>query len=197
MSENVQEKKSSKLVVILLIVLIVLVIGGVITAIVLLNKDKDDISADGEEAETSFTIGYHGQGVVALDEDEFKRIFEEMQREAEEGMIDLSYKNVAVSEDGVHFECELGNPISNRYDVYYNIYLNNDMDQQILLTGLIPPDSELSEFDSEIPLEPGEYTSTLVITQIEDDHATIHGQAYVVLNLIVTGDVMIDDSVFD
>ena len=196
MSENVQEKKSSKLVVILLIVLIVLVIGGVITAIVLLNKNNDDISAEGDE-ETAVTIGYQGQGVVALGEDEFRRIWDQMQREAEEGMIDLSYKNVAVSEDGVHFECQLGNPISNKYDVYYNIYLDNDLEQQVLLTGLVPPDSQISTFESEIPLDVGEYESTLVITQIEDDHATIHGQAYVVLKLIVTGEIEFDDSIFD
>lgn len=198
MSENVQEKKSSsKIVVILLIALILLVIGGIITAVLLLRNrgSEDEPSAEGEEP--AVTIGYEGNGVVALSEDELQRILDEMQRTAEEGMVDLNFQNMAVSEDGVHFECKLGNPISNKYDEYFQILLNNDPDQQVLLTGLIQPGAELANFESEIPLEPGEYRSTLIITQIEDDHATIVGQAMVVLHLVVVGETEFDDSIFD
>ena len=72
MSENVQEKqKSSKLVIILLIVLIVLILAGIVTAIVLFGKqNNDDSSAEGED-DPAVTIGYEGNGVVALDEGEF------------------------------------------------------------------------------------------------------------------------------
>ncbi|MCH5349917.1 MAG: hypothetical protein J1E40_11385 [Oscillospiraceae bacterium] len=198
MSENVQEKKSSsKLVPILLIVVIVLLIGGIVAAVVLLTKNNsgDDPSAEGD-GEAIVTIGYEGNGVVALDEDELKRILEEMQREADEGMIDLTYKNVAVSTDGVHFACDLGNSPSNRYDMYFNIYLDNDINKQVLLTGLVPPGSSLSTFESEIPFEPGNYTSTLVITQVGDDHGTIVGQVMVVLELIVGEPGEIDTDIF-
>lgn len=196
MSENVQEKKSSsKLVPILLIVVIVLLIGGIVAAVLLMKNNGDDSAAEGD-GEAIVTIGYEGNGVVALDEDELKRILEEMQREADEGMIDLTYKNVAVSTDGVHFACDLGNSPSNRYDMYFNIYLDNDINKQVLLTGLVPPGSSLSTFESEIPFEPGNYTSTLVITQVGDDHGTIVGQVMVVLELIVGEPGEIDTDIF-
>ncbi|MDE6596676.1 MAG: hypothetical protein K2K44_11815, partial [Oscillospiraceae bacterium] len=132
MSENVQEKqKSSKLVIILLIVLIVLILAGIVTGIVLFGKkNNDDFSAEGEPA---VTIGYEGAGVVALGVDEFVNTMEEIIRQAEEGMMDLRYKNVAYSDDGVNFSCMIGNSENNLYDMYFNIYLGTDLDKQVLL----------------------------------------------------------------
>ncbi|MBD5140488.1 MAG: hypothetical protein HDT25_03605 [Ruminococcus sp.] len=186
MSENVQEKqKSSKLVIILLIVLIVLLVAGIIIGIVLFGKrSNDDSSADGEEPVV--TIGYEGAGVVALGEDEFQKTMEEMIKQAEDGLMDLRYKNIAESTDGVHFDCMIGNSENNIYDMYFNIYLNTDLEQQILLTGLVPPGEMIETFESEIPLEPGEHEATLVFTQVKDDHATICGQVMVVLRLEVS-----------
>ena len=186
MSENVQEKqKSSKLVVILLIVLIVLILAGIVTGIVIFGKKNNDGSSAEGEVEPAVTIGYQGNGVVALGEDEFVKTMEEMIKQAEEGMMDLRYKNIADSNDGVNFNCMIGNSENNIYDMYFNIYLETDLDKQILLTGLVPPGSMIEEFESEIPLDPGEYTATLVFTQVKEDHATICGQVMVVLTLVV------------
>ena len=186
MSENVQEKqKSSKLVIILLIVLIVLILAGIVTAIVLFGKqNNDDSSAEGEPA---VTIGYEGNGVVALDEGEFVKTMEEMIRQAEEGMVDLRYKNTAESDDGVNFICYIGNSENNIHDMYFNIYLNDDFEQQILLTGLVPPGAMIETFESEIPLDPGEYSATLVFSQVGEDHASMLGQVLVTITLVVNG----------
>ena len=185
MSENVQEKqKSSKLVVILLIVLIVLLIAGIIIGVILFGKRNNDDSSP-DDIEPAVTIGYEGAGVVALGEDEFVKTMEEMIKQAEEGMMDLRYKNIADSNDGVHFNCMIGNSENNIYDMYFNIYLGTDLDQQILLTGLVSPGSMIEEFESEIPLDPGDYEATLVFTQVKEDHATICGQVMVVLTLVV------------
>ncbi len=185
MSENVKEKQSpSKLVVILLIVLIVLLIAGIIIGIILFGKRSNDDSSP-DDVEPAVTIGYEGAGVVALGEDEFQKTMEEMIKQAEEGLMDLRYKNIAESTDGVHFDCMIGNSENNIYDMYFNIYLGTDLDQQILLTGLVSPGSMIEEFESEIPLDPGEHEATLVFTQVKEDHATICGQVMVVLHLVV------------
>lgn len=186
MSENTQVKKSSsKVVIILLIVLILLVAGGIVTGVVIM-LDRGEGASLPEGGEPAITVGYEQNGVVAFDEDELQKWMEEAVQQAQEGMMDLSYKNVAVSKDGVHFSCSLGNPITNRYDMFLNIYFNHDLEQQMLLTGLIPPGTKIESFVSEIPIPPGEYEATLVFTQLEDDHATLCGQSMVVLNIIVT-----------
>lgn len=183
MSENTQVKKS-KLVPILLIVLIVVAVGGIVTAVLLLLNQNN--GGSGEDREPVNTIGYQNEGVVALDPDELQKIMEEMVEQAAEGMMDLSYKHVAYSTDGVNFACDLGNPVSNRYDMYFQIVLNNEEQDQVLLTGLLPPGSEMETFKSEIEFEVGDYEAILIFTQVDDDHATIVGQSMVILNLIVT-----------
>ena len=183
MSDNAQVK-NNKLVPILLIILIVVAVGGIITAVLLLLNQND--GGSGEDREPVNTIGYQNEGVVALDPDELQKILEGMVEEAAEGMMDLSYKHVAYSTDGVNFACDLGNPLSNRYDMYFNIFLNTEEQEQVLLTGLLPPGSEMESFKSEIKFDIGEYESVLVFTQVADDHATIVGQSMVILNLIVT-----------
>ena len=187
MSENVKEKQSSsKLVIILLAVLIVLLIAGIIIGVVLFSKQNndDDSSPDGDD-EPVVTIGYEGNGVVALSEDELRAQWERMMHEAEEGMLDLEYKNQAVSDDGVNFSCKFGNAASNKYDMYIGIYLDDALTEQVVLTGLVPPGSEISSFESDIPLDPGSYSAILVYTQVDDDHATIVSQTMIVVELVV------------
>lgn len=188
MSEKVRDKKNSKLVIILMVVIIVLLIAGIVTAIVLFGKQSDDggSSAESEdETEPAVTIGYEGNGIVALSEDELKAQWERMMKEAEEGMVDLEYKNQAVSTDGVNFSCKIGNSISNKYDMYAGIYLDDALTEQVVLTGLVPPGSEISSFKSDIPLDPGEYRAILVYTQVDDDHATIVAQTTIIITLVV------------
>lgn len=173
MAEDVR-RGPSKVIIILLIVLIVLVIGGgAVLAMVLLNRNG---SEDGEPAKT---VGYQNEGVIILDQKDADLL------PPPDGMIDLSYKYLAESTDGVHFACEINNSASNMYDMYFNIYLDETFEQQLLLTGLFPPGSGMEVFESEIPLENGEYEAVLTMTQVDDDHATIVGQASVVLTLVV------------
>lgn len=184
MAETAQEtKKSSKTIIILLIILIVLLIGGIVTvAVILLNKD--DTPETVTEPQGGFTLPYEN-GAVLLDEDSLQKQVEAMYKRAAEGSMVLQFKNTAVSKDGEHFECEIGNAIENNYDMYINIYKDSSLEEQVLLTGLIPPGSGIYEFESEKPIFPGTYEAILVLTQVEDDHETIHAQVSVVLNLEV------------
>ena len=177
MSDSATGKRGpSKAVVILLIVIAVLVAGGGVTvAWLLLGQDKD---GEGDE-EPARTIGYQNEGIIIVDENDLDKI------PPPAGMIDLNYKNVAESTDGVNFTCEIANSASNEYDMYFTIYLDETFEDQLLLTGLVPPGGEMRNFTSEIPLENGIYETVLTMTQVDDDHGTIVGQVSVVLNLYV------------
>ena len=176
MSESENIKKSpSKLVVILLIAVIVLVVGGIVTALLLLLNRGGDT----EDGEPERTIGYQ-EGYIILDEKDAEDILL-----APEGMMDLNYKNIAESIDGVNFVCEINNSPGNKYDMYFDLYQDATFKQRLLLTGLMPPGTGLQTFKSDIPLENGEYEAVLVMTQVDDDHKTIVGQASVIIYLIV------------
>ena len=182
MSENANGK-ASKLKIAIISAASAVVVAGAATAAVLLLNSGDKVPT--EDGTPAITIGMEQNGVVALNEEDLAGIYAEMERHASAGMMDLSYKNIAVSYDGVNFACDFGNPASNPYYMYFNIYTDATFEEQLLLTGLVPPGMQLENFVSEIPLDPGEYESVLVFTQIEDDRATICGQSSVVLHLVV------------
>lgn len=176
MAEN--EKKSSKTVILLaiVIVLLILLIGAVIFMMFRKNSEPEPEKLNGG------IIQYEAN--VVSPEDAQKKM-DELAEAARNGNMTVSYKGYAYSEDGTHFTCEINNSIMNEYDMYINIYKDSSFEDQILLTGLIPPGSGIQEFDSEIPLSMGEYETTLVLTQVEDDHSTLHAQAMLVLRLVV------------
>ncbi len=185
MAEN--EKKSSKTTVVLLIIIIVLlVVGGTVGAVMFIssrNDEPDPVAATAETAPGGIIM--YDNAAVAIDEESYAEQLKKVMEEAEEGQITVQYKTSAYSDDGVHFYGEIGNSMANKYDMYFNIYLDSTFEEQILLTGLFPPGSGIQEFDSEIKLDPGEYKAVLVLTQVADDHATIHAQSYVTLDLVV------------
>lgn len=182
MAETVQEnKKSSKAIIILLIIIIVLLLAGGVTAVVLLTRDNGD---QPEKLDASGGIIHYDEAAVALDEDSLRSQFEDAAKAAE-GTMALKYQSEARSSDGTNFSCYIGNSEANEYDMYANIYLDEALTEQVLLTGLIPPGSGIQEFESEIPLSPGTYETVLVLTQVEDDHSTFHAQVMVTLTLVV------------
>ncbi|MCD7731777.1 MAG: hypothetical protein LUI05_09850 [Oscillospiraceae bacterium] len=189
MSQSEKEQKGSsvqKIIIILMIVIIVALIA--FTSVLLLKKDSDtqgDLSAVDSSNAAVPTLTYES-GAVALSEDDLQRQVDEMYEKAKEGTMALQFKNTAYSSDGVHFDCHIGNSDKNDTDMYLNIYKDDALTEQILLTGLIPPGSGIESFESEIKLDPGTYETYLVFTQVKDDHATIKAQVTVILTLVVS-----------
>lgn len=191
MSETSQKQKNnSKIVIIIMAVLIVVLI--VLIAMLALRKDTPSEDNDSASADTTVSQQTLSPGVlmydanaVGLSEDDLQKQVDEMFERAKEGTMALQFKNTAFSADGINFSCEIGNSIKNNYDMYINIYKDDSLEEQILLTGLIPPGSGIENFQSEVQLDPGRYEALLVLTQVEDDHATLHAQLSVVLNLVV------------
>lgn len=182
-------QKLSKTETIMLIIIIALIAAFGIILTMLLTKGND-VQPEKTEIPTEKSVSDEGiikydEAAVAFGEEDLQKQLDEMQKKADERQMALRYQRTAYSSDGVHFKCEIGNSAANNYDMYINIYKDPELTEQILLTGLIAPGSEITEFESEIPLESGTYSATLVLTQVEDDHSTFHAQLMVVLDLAV------------
>ncbi len=180
------EKKSNKLNVVIIILIIVLILLVGIVGYMLLGRDSSEPADDTEQTQVfGAPVLKYDEAAVVLDEQQMFERIQQMQEEVAKGNMALEYKNLAVSKDGVNFACHIANSLANDTDMYFNIYLDNTYEQQILLTGLIPPGQGIGSFESEIPLEPGVYDTVLVFTQVEDDHETIKAQVQVVYQMRV------------
>ncbi len=167
------KKSSKKTIIILLIVIIVLLLGGGAAALILLNGDGEESQAEGIRYETNV-------GMVKPNEDLAEKL-----REGSEDRIPLHFSTNAVSKDGTNFECVLGNPDGAQYDIYFDIYADAECTEQIYLSGLIAPGTQLESFTSSKTFPKGTHDVVLVITQVEDDHKTLRMQTSVYLTLSV------------
>jgi len=174
-----EEKKSSnnKVVIILIIVIVLLIAGGV-TFFILNGKkpaEEGTLTSDG-------TIPYAANvGMVKENEDLAEKL-----KEGVGDRIPLHFSTTAKSEDGENFKCVLGNPQGAQYDMYFDIYADDECTDQIYVSGLIPPGSQLESFKSNKKFPKGTNQDvTLVVTTVEDDHKTLHLQTRVALTIVV------------
>lgn len=173
---------------IIVLICAVLVVGALAVFLILaLNgggestvpSPSDNLSSNGE-------IQYQ-EGVVVLDAESLQKAYDDLVKKTEEGYIDLEYQREMFSADGKEFTCYLNNPVENTYDCYFDMYTDSTFtdENRIMLTGLIPPGSGIDHFTSEMALPRGRTTAILVITQVEDDHSTMHAQVKVEVELVV------------
>lgn len=169
------KKSSNRTVIIILIIVIVLLLAGGATFFIL-NANKP-----AEETTSSGGIAYEANvGMIKPNEDLAEKL-----KEGVGDRIPLHFSTTAVSSDGENFKCVLGNPDGAQYDIYFDIYADNDCTDQIYLSGLIAPGSQLEGFTSKKTFPKGTQDVVLVITQVEDDHNTLHLQTMVTLTLVV------------
>lgn len=184
------EKKKKFLIIIIIFLAVIVALLGV--AVVFILNGNSEKAPGNEPAATYKYLGDDGklkydEGAIVLDPDELQQKLDEMIKKVEDGYISISHKNQAISHDGEYFECFIQNGIENKYDMFINIYKDNTAEEQLLLTGLIPPGQGIDHFRSEIKLKPGNYEALLVITQVEDDHETLRdNQLFLALHLTVT-----------
>lgn len=178
------KNKKKKFLIIAVIILAAVAVGlGTVIIILLTENERNPSPPDNYLVDGKLT---YDNAAIVLDPNQFQQEVDKLFQEVEDGYISLSHKNVAYSSDGVNFECYIQNNIDNKYDMFLNIYKDKTAQEQLLLSGLIPPGQGIDHFTSEIKLDPGEYKALLVITQVEDDHATLHGdQLFLILDLVV------------
>ncbi|MCM1299883.1 MAG: hypothetical protein NC203_08485 [Firmicutes bacterium] len=194
MAENIKQKDEKKekkkfiIIIIIGIIIIILLTLALIFVIMKENQEKENYNPPNpaEEHIKDGKLQYDSAAII-LDQDELQQAFNELYEKVEDGYISLTHKNQAFSSDGRTFSCYIQNNIDNNYDFYINIYKDQSAQEQLYLSGLIPPGSGIDHFDSQIKLDPGTYDALLVITQVEDDHETIRdGQLFLALHLTVS-----------
>lgn len=173
-----EEKKSSnnKVIIILIIVIVLLIAGGV-TFFILNGKkpaEEGTLTSDG-------TIPYAANvGMVKENEDLAEKL-----KEGTEDRIPLHFSTAATSKDGENFKCVLGNPQGAQYDMYFDIYADDECTDQIYISGLVAPGSQIEQFKSKKKFPQGTQDVVLVVTTVKEDHKTLHLQTRVALTLVV------------
>jgi hypothetical protein len=123
-------------------------------------------------ASTDLGIGYATEATVMLDQDSLQAAMDEAMRNAEEGNIALQYKDNAYSTDGSNFDCYIVNSAANAYDMFITIYADLDMTDELYLSQLVPPGSGFEHIKLEYPLDSGDHTVYVALTQVETDEET-------------------------
>lgn len=169
-----EKSKSNKLVVIV-IILLVLILAAAGVVIVMLAKGGDDTSSPGFTFE--YGIGFEGNAVVLTSGEAAV---------TQPDGLGITLQPVATSSDGINFSCKIGNPLSNKYDMYVALYEDFDSEDPIYLSGLFHPGEGLTTFNTNTKVPSGNYETILVITLVEEDHKTLVRQSNVFLNLVVS-----------
>lgn len=184
MDNNAKKENSINPLIILLLVIILLLIAVVVAVLLRGKTDNTNTAEVPFTTEAPFSLSYDN-GAVVIDQDEFEKRVSEMYKQAEEGYIDLTFQAEAFSSDGENFTCKIANAETNNYDMYIDIYKDDACTEQLYISGLLAPGTEIKQFKSKQKLALGDYEALLVLTQIEDDHKTIHSQTSVYLTLHV------------
>ena len=192
MAEEKKDAKSKVIIIVLIIIIVLLAAGiGIGAVFVLSEKEEPVITAQmtseadiGKTNDNPLVLDYDSSA-VALDEESLSKIVEELREKAKNGYVNLKFKNLATSTDGKHFDCYLGNSEGNIYDMFFNIYTDATLSEQIFLSGLVSPGNVIESFESEIKLDPGEYSAMILFTSVSDDHQTMISQVPVEITLLV------------
>lgn len=122
----------------------------------------------------------YAEGVVIMEDKEIPQV--------QKGQIALRYKYQARSTDGIHFSGMLGNDPANEYDLYFDIYADAALKDQIYLSGLVPPGSAIKEIELMHELPEGTTTAYVSFNQVETDE---EGQQALVSQTLVTVDFIV------
>ena len=121
------------------------------------------IRKEPEEDGLGFGVG------VALTQEELDAAMEDAARNAAGGAVALKYKNGAYSDDGTNFDCYILNSESNLYDMFFEIYADEELTDKIFASGLTPRGSGYNKLELEQPLEKGDHTVFVLVSTVTTD----------------------------
>lgn len=156
----------NKLLVVIIILMLIIIAGGSFCVWKFVLSVPQ--TANQVEVNDDGTIGLaENDSFLILDEDDVVDI-NELQKKADEGMMDLSFSNVVTIENGTQGTCNISNEASNNYDMYVSIWLD-DTQEEIYRSGILPIGSHIEQLELNQPLEVGVYNGIMVYNQIEDN----------------------------
>lgn len=173
---------NSRMIIILVIVLIV--VAGAVAIVFMLTRGSGDSGETVDVAQESTSkIGY-AEGVVALDEESLQAAVDAA-AEKSRNSFTTDYRNDAYSTDGETFSCHIGNSALNAYDMYIQIFADDEYTDQLFLSKLVRPGTAFEEITLDHPLDPGVHRVYVVYTQV-DEEESIAGQSAITMDFHVT-----------
>lgn len=168
------KKVDSKTICILVLIGVILV--GVIVGICIFcfgNKK--------EKQQETTTVNSKYDSNIILDKDDVNKSSETV----ENGQMSLEMKNVAISKDGINFNCYLCNAKENKFDIFITIQ-DYDTGAELFRSGVMPVGSRIEKMKFNKELEEGEYSTVITFHQLESDGETEHAKVSVAYTLNVT-----------
>lgn len=159
---------------VILPVIAVLLLVGVGTYLYMNKPEEEEPVGDGR-------IPY-AEGVVLMEGTEIEPV--------PRGRIALRYNYQAHSTDGINFTCKLGNDESNQYDLYFDLYADAELTDQIYLSGLLRPGTALDNITLNHALPEGTNTVYVSFNQVsvdEEGNQSLLSQTLVTVDFIVSG----------
>lgn len=117
---------------------------------------------------------------LALTQEELDSAMEDAAANAQSGNIALRFKNDAYSNDGQSFSCYIMNSQYNAYDMFLTIYADEALTDELFSSGLVAPGRGFDQLKLNHPLEKGNNTVYVVLTQVDTNEEGVQiivGQA--------------------
>jgi hypothetical protein len=161
-----------------------LLLAGVLLLSALVGCKKKE-----EEKQSGIILDYATQGVIEThDPNALQKAYDEAVEKAREGMIALTYRNDASSEDGQTFNCYIGNSTSNSDDLFIAIYADSACTDELFRGQLLRPGTAYETVTLNRKLDEGVHTVYVPHTLIR----VVDGQQAIVGQTIVTMDFHVD-----
>lgn len=144
---------------------------------------KETVEEVPEESasDRSLVIGYAEQGVTVVDDpDALEKEIEQMLETVDDSRIALSYRNDALSEDGINFSCYIANSPDNKYDMFIQIFADEAYQDEVFLSQLIRPGQAFETLTLSHALPKGTTRCYIAYTQVEteDGEQSVHAQTF-------------------
>lgn len=167
-----------------------LLLAFLMTLAALTGCRKQEAQAEvSEETKTNPALSYASEGVMALENDAETQAALEEALKSHPG-ISLEYKNDAFSKDGSTFDLYLGNSNLNAYDMYINIFADENFSDELYLSQLIRPGSAFDSVTLNRPLDEGDHRVYVVFTMVDmtGEEPQIAGQTSATMDFHVVPD---------
>lgn len=154
---------STKAVIIAAAVVVAVVVAAAVIVVRVLGNRQETPSSG---------IGYATEAAAILTQEEMQAAMDAALANGRDGNVALLYKENAYSSDGVNFSCYIVNSQYNSHDMFLTIFADAQMTDQIFLSQLVPPGSGFESITLEHPLEQGDHTVYVALTQVARDEET-------------------------
>lgn len=152
------------------------------------KKETAEEVTEESAPDRSLVIGYAEEGITVVeDANSMEKAIADMLEKASSPGIALSYKNNAFSEDGVHFSCYIANSTRNLYDMFIQIFADEEYQDEVFLSQLIRPGQAFESLTLNHELPKGDTRCYVAMTQVEtvDGEQSVHAQTFFTMDFHV------------